>query len=364
MQEAVAEFAFSIYNQAMFKVGIVGYGFAGRGLHSYLVRRTNGLQLAGIVSPSLEKRQQASLEYGVPTYENLEQLLNDDEIEIVILATPHHLHAQQAILTMNAGKHCIVDKVMCMNAAEAQAMLEAAERNRVLLSVFQNRRWDWDFLTLQKALQTGLIGEPFRFESKVSRYRPPRQLWRTTKSAMGGILYDWGAHLIDQALQLIPNPLEHVYCTISNRHWPIDIGTHCQLILKFANDLIFEIEISYLCCVERPRWTVLGTLGAITKYGLDPQETAILSGDLTKAAENPAERMQIYYEQNGARHQQIFESVRGSWQEYYKNIVDVLNGRAELIVKPATVAKQIQILDAAMESAASGEVVKFNELLL
>jgi predicted dehydrogenase len=341
----------------MIKVGVIGYGFAGRGLHSYLVQRTHGLQLAAVVSPSLEKREQASQQYRVKTYAALEELLNDDDIQLVVLATPHHLHAQQAILTLNAGKHCIVDKVMCMNANEAQAMIDCAQHNQVLLSVFQNRRWDWDFLTVQKALQTGLIGQPFRFESRVSRYRAPRQSWRADKKAMGGILYDWGSHLIDQALQLIPSAPLQVYCHISNRHWATDIGTHCQLLLKFANDVMFEIEISYLCHTKRPRWTVLGTLGALTKYGLDPQEMAILSGNLEMATEDPANRLQIEYEQDDAPHQQTFDSVRGSWQSYYANIVDVLNGRAELIVKPSEVKLQMMIIDAAMQSATSGHVV-------
>ncbi len=273
----------------MIKVGIVGYGFAGRGLHRYLVDRTPDLQLAGVVS------SQSITD--VKTFTNLDQLLAEKDIELVIIATPHLLHAEQAIKVMNAGKHCVVDKVMCMNVDEAKAMIAAATRNRVLLSVFQNRRWDWDFLTVQKALQQGWIGEPFRFESRVSRYRPP-QRWRAQKKLMGGILFDWGPHLIDQALKLIPFPVKNVYCHISNLHWGMDIGTHCQLILTFSNEVVYEIEISYLCChTKRPRWTVLGTLGALTKYGLDPQEAAILSGDLTAAHEDPANHMQIEYEQ-------------------------------------------------------------------
>lgn len=346
----------------MINVGIVGYGFAGRGLHSYLVQRTSGLRLTAVVSSSVEKRQQAVEQLGVATYANIEKMLERDDIELVVIATPHYLHAEQAILAMNAGKHCIVDKVMCMNAIEAQAMLEAAERNQVLLSVFQNRRWDWDFLTLQKALQSKLIGEPFHFESRVSRYKPPsRTAWRTDKAAMGGILYDWGSHLIDQALQLVSAPVQQVYCHISNNRWQTDIGSHCQLILSFANDVTFEIEISYLCYTKRPRWTVLGTHGALVKYGLDPQESAILSGHLDQAKEDPADRMTLEYEQEGVIHHQILESVQGSWQNYYENIVNVLNKQAELIVKPKEIQTQMQILDAAMQSSQSKSLVNIKE---
>ncbi|MBS0350529.1 MAG: Gfo/Idh/MocA family oxidoreductase [Proteobacteria bacterium] len=341
----------------MLKVGIVGYGYAGRGIHSYLVQQTSGLQLAAVVATSEEKRLQAQKEYGVKTYSRIEDLLKDPDIDLVIIATPHYLHAPQAILTLQAGKHCVIDKVMCMTSSEAIAIIEAAEKNRVLLSVFQNRRWDWDFLTLKKALSTRLIGEPFRFESRASRYRPPKQIWRTQKTSMGGILFDWGSHLIDQALQLITEPLENIYCHISNRYWPIDIGTHCQLILTFANDIVFEIEISYLCCAKRPRWTVLGTEGAITQYGLDPQEAAILAGDLNQAVENPENKMQITYVKNAETFQQPFDTVRGSWVEYYQNIAEVIQGKAELIVKPRQVLQQILILEAAMQSALTGKIV-------
>lgn len=340
----------------MIKVGIVGYGFAGRGLHSYLVQLTPGLKLTAVVAPSLEKRQQAAQEYGVKTYESLTQLLQDREIDLVIIATPHHLHAEQAIQTMNAGKHCIVDKIMCMNEREATSMWQAAQQNQVLLSVFQNRRWDWDFLTLQQVLKTGRMGEPFRFESKVSRYKLPRR-WRADKEKMGGILFDWGPHLIDQALQLVGCPPTHVYCDISYRHWPTDIGSHCQLILKFPQDITFEMEISYLCMTQRPRWTVLGTQGALVKYGLDPQENAILAEDLSLAKEAPENRMQIQYEENGEIRQETVETVTGSWQSFYTNIVEVLNNSAELIVKPEQVIQQIQILAAATRSADTGQVI-------
>ncbi len=340
----------------MIKVGIVGYGFAGRGLHSYLVQQTPGLKLAAVVSLSSEKRQQAAQEYGVKTYPDLTQLLQDSEIDLVIIATPHHLHAEQAIQTMSAGKHCVVDKIMCMNPQEAIAMWQVAQKNQVLLSVFQNRRWDWDFLTLQKALQSGLIGEPFRIESKVSRYKLPRR-WRADKDKMGGILFDWGPHLIDQALQLTGKLPTQVYCDISYRHWPTDIGSHCQLILKFPQDLVFEMEISYLCMTSRPRWTVLGTHGAIVKYGLDPQEAAILAGNLAAAKEDPEQCMQIQYEKDGLNHQEIMDAVKGSWQNFYTNIVEVLNDKAELIVKPEQIIQQMQILEAATSSAETGQVV-------
>jgi scyllo-inositol 2-dehydrogenase (NADP+) len=345
----------------MIKVGIVGYGFAGRGLHSYLVQHTPGMELKAIVSTSEDKRRQAGMIAGVKAYPSLESLLLEDQVDLIIIATPHYLHAQQAIMAMNAGKHCIVDKIMCLNVREAQDMIDAAKRNGVLLSVFQNRRWDWDFLTVKKVQQSGLIGEIFRFESRVSRYKPPRA-WFADKTDSGGILFNWGPHLIDQALQLVKTPLKKIYCYISHRHWPGDAGTHCQLLLHFAEDVVFEIEMSYLCQIQRPRWALLGTQGSGIQFGLDPQEAAILSGNREAAFEKPEHRMQVYYDSPpGVPQHEVIETVRGSWLDFYKNIVEVITGRAELAVKPEEVKRQIQIIETALQSAHCGQVLDFIE---
>jgi scyllo-inositol 2-dehydrogenase (NADP+) len=345
----------------MIRVGIVGYGFAGRGLHTYLVQQTAGLQLKAVVSPSEDKRRQAAMLAGVKTYSSLESLLEADEIDLVIIATPHNLHAEQAILAMNAGKHCVVDKIMCMTVKEAEDMIDTAKRNRVLLTVFQNRRWDWDFLTVKNLLHSGLIGEVFRWESRVSRYKPPRG-WFADKSSSGGILYNWGPHLIDQALQLVKSPLQSVYCQLSHKHWPGDSGTHCQLLLNFADDVVFEIEMSYLCHIQRPRWVLLGTLGSAIQYGLDPQEAAILSGKIDAAIENPEHRLQVYYDSpQGVSHHKVLETVRGSWRSFYENIVEVLAGRSELAVKPEEVKRQIRVIETAMLSQASHQTLKIDQ---
>jgi scyllo-inositol 2-dehydrogenase (NADP+) len=334
----------------MVNVGIVGYGYAGRSFHAYLISLAEGLKVTAVATRDEGRRQQAQKEYGVKTYATIDELLEDKDAQLVVIATPHDTHTELAIQTMNAGKHCIVDKVMCLNAAEAAAMIAASRKNNVLLSVFQNRRWDWDFLTVKQALQSGLIGEPFLFESSVGRYGAPRR-WRAEKERMGGILHDWGAHLIDQALQLVPSEVTTVFCDISNRHWDTDIGTHAKLLLKFANGVLFQIEMSYLSRAEKPRWTILGELGSFTKFGLDPQESAMVRGNIDAAQEEPAHRAKIKTEINGVIGELTMETVRGSWKSYYQNISDALNKKADLNVKPEQVQRQIQILDAAMQSA-------------
>jgi scyllo-inositol 2-dehydrogenase (NADP+) len=340
----------------MVNVGIVGYGYAGRSFHAYLISLVEGLKVTAVATRDEGRRRQAEQEYGVKTYATMDELLEDKDVQLVVIATPHDTHAAMAIQAMNAGKHCVVDKVMCLNAAEAEAMIAASQKNNVLLSVFHNRRWDWDFLTVQQVLRSGLMGEPFLFESSVGRYGAPRR-WRAEKKHMGGILHDWGAHLIDQALQLVPSQVTTVFCDISNRHWDTDIGTHAKLLLKFANGVLFQIEMSYLSRAEKPRWMILGERGAFTKYGLDPQEAAMVAGNIYAAQEDPSHRAKVRTEINGVVGELTVETVRGCWTSYYQNISDALNKNAELNVKPEQVRRQIQILDAAMQSAEQQESV-------
>jgi scyllo-inositol 2-dehydrogenase (NADP+) len=258
---------------------------------------------------------------------------------------------------MDAGKHVVVDKIMCMNAREAVDMIEARDRNGVTLSVFHNRRWDWDYLTVKKAIEDGLIGKPYLFEAGILGYRPPHG-WRADQAQSGGILYDWPAHFVDQALQLVPAPVQRVFCEISNLdRWDTDIGNYAKMLLHFANDVLYQIEISNLAAIGKPRWYVLGTVGALVKHGLDPQEAALRRGDIETAQEDPAERARLVFHREGSVHDRTLESVRGSWLSYYHNIAAVLNRGAELAVTPEQIYRVMLVYDAAIASAERGQVV-------
>jgi len=343
----------------MVNVGIVGYGYAGRCFHAYLVSLTEGLNLYAVASRSPERRAQAEKDYGVKTYETIDQLIADDNVHLVIIATPHHTHAELAIKAMNAGKHVVTDKIMCMNVKEADAMIEAARKNNVMLSVFHNRRWDWDFLTVKKIIEDGMIGKPYRFETAILRYGPPRG-WRARKAEVGGILYDWGAHLVDQAMIFGNYQIDSVYCEVQDLgKWEgVDIGNFGRLVMRFKDGMIYEVQISNLAKVEKPRWLVFGDEGTIIKYGLDPQEGAMLKGDIDAAEEPPEHHARVWRKVNGEWKEIVVEPVKGSWKAYYQNISDVLNKGAELAVKPEECRKCMAVFDAATKSAETGQVVK------
>lgn len=343
----------------MINVAVVGYGYAGRNFHAYLVSLAEGLNLYAISTRDPQRQALAAADHPqAKIYPDLEAVLADPAVGLVVLATPHHTHCDLAVRAMQAGKHVVVDKIMAMNAAEAEAMIAARDRNRVLLSVFHNRRWDWDYLTVRQVIQDGLLGEPYYFEAGIFNYRPPHG-WRGIKAQSGGILFDWPAHFVDQALQLVPSPVHSVFCQIVYRPvWTTDIGNYAKLILRFANDVLYQIEIANLAAASRPRWLVLGTLGGLVKYGLDPQESALRVGRIDEAEEDPANYARVRTTVGGQMEERVIPSVRGSWKAYYQNIADVLTKGAELIVKPEQILPLMRVYDAAMRSAETGEVVR------
>ena len=337
--------------------GIVGYGYAGRCLHAYLIDRTEDLSLYAVASRDPGRRARAYADYRVRTYPTLDELLGDDGVDLVVVATPHDVHAQLAIQAMDAGKHVVVDKVMCMNVREADEMIRARDRNNVTLSVFHNRRWDGDYLTVRKVLSEGLIGTPFLFEAGILRYHRPGG-WRSQKAHMGGLLFDWGAHLVDQALQLVDAEVETVFCDAQYRKWDVDIESHVKMLIRFRNGVLYVVEISNLARADKPRWYILGELGALTKTGLDPQEAAMVAGNIDAAVEDPVHYAQVATEIRGTPCEMRIPTLKGDWTAYYRNIADVLLRGADLAVRPEEVRRDMLVIDAAMRSAETGTSVK------
>jgi scyllo-inositol 2-dehydrogenase (NADP+) len=342
----------------MVRVGIVGYGFAGRGFHAPLIRRVPGVELAAVATRAPERRAQAESELGVPTYPTLEAMLAEGEVDLVVLATPHDVHAEQALTAMAAGKHVVIDKPMTLTTADADRLLAERARSGVLLSVFHNRRWDWDYMTVRHALAEGWLGRPCLFESAVMRYRGPRG-WRGQAEAGGGLMYDWGAHLVDQALNLVEGRVASVSAEVQHRRWGAEIGSYARLLLRFESAVLFGIEIGQLAAIEKPRWYVLGEDGALVKTGLDPQEAALLAGDIASAAERPEDRARLVSIKDGVPHEQVIDSLRGDWTGYYENVRDALMGTSPLAVRPEEARRVIAVLEAATASAKSHQPVVF-----
>jgi len=327
------------------RVGILGYGFAGRGFHAYLLTHEPRLELTAVATRDPARREQARSDHGVQTFETLDQLLADGDVDLIIIATPHAGHAEQAVAIMDAGKHCVCDKAMCLTRDEADRMIAARERNGVLLSVFHNRRWDGDYLTVSQALASDLIGAPRLYEMGIWRYGAPRT-WRGQKSESGTIMHDWGAHFIDQMFQLVPGKAVSVTAR-AQYDWPhLDIESYLGADVAFENGVLFRMELSNRSRLGKPHWFVVGEHGALRKEGVDPQEAAMLAGDIQAAHEDPATYAAVTTTVAGTQAEIRLQTQAGDWTAYYRNIADTLAGTARLAVTAEEARRGVLLLQA------------------
>jgi scyllo-inositol 2-dehydrogenase (NADP+) len=337
---------------------VVGYGLAGRAFHAPLIRRQAGLRLHGVVARDPGVRAEAVAAWGVRGFGSLDEAMADPDVRLVVIATPHDSHPELAVRALEAGKDCVVDKVMALSTEQADRMLAARDRAGRMLSVFHNRRWDWDFLTVRRVLEGGLIGRPVLVESSVCRNAPPRS-WRGQARSAGTILHDWGAHLIDQAFRLGLGPCRRLSAWLTPAPWPgVDSGGHGRVVMEF-DDVLYQVETSRVCPIDRPRWWVVATEGGLVRHGIDPQEDALRAGDLDAAYDPPGNRTTIRRaDGSGGAVESEVETVRGSWDAYYANVADHLAGRAPLEVTAEQAREVVRVLDAAARASRDHHVVE------
>jgi len=299
-------------------VGVIGYGYSGRNFHSYLIGLEKRLNLYAVCARNPVKRQLAEKEHGVKTFSNVNDMLRDENVHLVVVATPHDTHAELAIKALEAGKHVVVEKIMCMNVAEADAMIEAGKRNKVMLTIFHNRRWDGDYLTIRKILNEALLGRPYLIEESLLRYteRVDPERWRSQMKPSGGLLYDWGAHFIDHAIQIGQVAVDRIYCFAVKRRKEVDIESYIKCLIHFENDLTYGVEIGNMARINRPRWYILGELGSLTKTGVDPQEQAMNMGNIDDAVEDSESYALVRTVLNGAVSEMRIQTIHGNWKEF------------------------------------------------
>ncbi|MCS7192684.1 MAG: Gfo/Idh/MocA family oxidoreductase [Armatimonadetes bacterium] len=338
------------------QVGIVGYGYAGRIFHAPLIWQVEGLELYAIASRDDERRRQAQRDWNVKVYNSPEDLFADSKVELVVIATPHNTHHPLTKSALQAGKHVVVDKPFTLTVKEADDLIAEAKKQNRLLSVFHNRRWDWDFLTVKGVIEKDLIGEVWLMELNVGRYGPTGR-WRAEREKMGSLLHDWGVHLIDQTLLIMGKP-KQVTAWRNFRVWQLSVESFFRTTFEYGDGRIATIEVNNLRQAEKPRWYVLGDKGGLIKFGLDPQEDALRQGDIDKAREAPEHKTKVWTELNGHKVEMTVESLRGDWREYYRNIAEVLEKGTELAVKPEEARNVIQIVEASLKSAEMNQSVR------
>lgn len=262
-------------------VALVGYGYVGKTFHAPLIAATPGLRLHTVVSSDPTKVAADHPEVRVVA--GLDAALADPAIDLVVIATPNALHAPQALAALAAGKSVVVDKPFALTAAEARTMADAAARTGRLLTVFHNRRWDSDFLTLRRLIAEGTLGEIVQYESHFDRFRPVvRDRWRERAGPGAGAWMDLGPHLLDQALVLFGEPLA-ISADIAVQRPGAGADDYFHVTLRYPT-LRVILHGSLLTAASDLRLAVHGTAGSFVKHGLDPQEAQLKAGMIPGAA--------------------------------------------------------------------------------
>ena len=341
-------------------MAVIGYGFWGRAAHCPLIQLAPALELRGVASSDAGKRAQIEADLSCHAYASFEEVIADENVDVVVLATPTYTHTPLAIAALNAGKHVVTDKAMCLSLAECDAMIEAARANDLLLTVFQNRRRDGDFLTVQKLIDDGELGEVHWIEMAWQGFGPWNS-WRGDSAKGGGRFYDLGAHLIDQLLTLFPDEIESVYCRMQRDFADLDVESEALIVVNFAGGPGGKArtgicDLSSLCAINKPRFLVHGSAATFCKYGLDPQEEALKAGDIDAAIEAPENYGLL---KNNAGERRV-PTLPGRWRDFYENLGAVLTRGAAPLVPIEDSRRAMSVLDAALQSAKSGEVMRVN----
>lgn len=342
------------------QLGIIGFGGMGK-WHAENVPRA-GVKIAAVCDIDQVKQQEA-VKKGFKMYKTAEELLEDEEVNTVILTVPNHLHREMCLKAAKAGKHVITEKPAAMNVAELDEMEAACKEAGVFFTSHQNRRWDRDMLTVKKAFDDNLLGNIFTIESKLHSGNGYMHEWHLYKKYGGGMIYDWGVHLIDQILFMMPEAkIKSVYADIKNvLHEEVD--DYFKIILKMDNGITAHIELSTYILEYQPRWLAAGDKGTmiVKTFGCDgniyrtgkmleklpPQITETEAGPTRQFAPVPP----------GGIVTEPLPQIRTDWVDFYKNVDDVLNKRAESKIRISEVRRVLSVMEAARESAETGEAV-------
>jgi predicted dehydrogenase len=336
------------------RVGLIGYGYAGKTFHAPLVRSVAGLKLT-IVGSSKRDIVLADLP-DVAVYSNMEEAATHPEVDLLIIASPNESHYPLAAAALRAGKHVVVDKPFTVKLADARSLVQLAEEQGRLLSVFHNRRWDSEVLATKAIVESGVLGEITHFETHIDRFRPQvRQRWREQTGPGAGLWFDLGPHLIDQAVQLfgLPQTINASFAVL-RKVGETDDWAHVQLNYK---SLRVILHTSLLVSGGMPRSVLHGTHGSWAKFGADVQETQLVAGMLPGSDgfgfdPDPG----ILYEGGTGKQTKILAPAVNQ-AEYYVGIREALWGRQPNPVPPEQASAVMSILESSFKSGATGQVL-------
>lgn len=322
------------------RCGLLGYGPAfnmGKG-HAEWINATPGMQTVAMCD-AVPARVEAAKQELPPLegyFTDVDEMLAMPDLDLVVIILPHNLHAPMTLKCLQAGKHVVLEKPFCITVAEANAMIDLARERGLMLSLFHNRRWDGDYVTIRDLINRGLIGDVFHIECGQADYHHPGFWWRSSKEISGGVMYDWGAHFLDWILNMVPAPVTQVMGNFQKRVWNAvtneDFG---QVYLRFENGVTADYITSTISASSRPKWRINGTKGAIEQNWQD---------------------ITLITYVNGIRQDSVVKVTLPGYgcTEYYRNVADHLLLGEALAVTPEQARRVIGVIEAAQLSSQQG----------
>ena len=348
------------------KIAIIGYGGMGNNHKKYIIKRLNDsdypekLDLVGAYDINPAK----AIENGVTPIASAEEIWSDPEIKIVLIATPNDLHLPYVKKALACGKNVICEKPLGLSSDEVKEMYECAEKSGKVFEVHQNRRWDDDYLTVKNIFDKKTIGDVYRIESRVMGSNGIPGAWRKVFAQGGGMMLDWGVHLIDQMLQMIPGKVTSVYCDYSYQAGE-DVDDGFNLLCKFDSGIEYRIVVDTNCFIELPRWQVYGVDGTatITNWRKDNVE-----GRVVRVNQREDDKLEGVNAGNGftktmasRRAETVdelpLEIVRGDKNAFYRNFMNAIINGEQTIVTKEQVLRVFDVMESAYKSAHTGDVI-------
>jgi predicted dehydrogenase len=340
---------------AAVRVGMLGYGAIGAE-HAEAFAAVDGLSLAAVCDKSAQRIAAARIDNpDLAAYDDADDLLASD-VDLIVVSTPPNTHADWALRALAAGKHVVVEKPFCITTAEADELIDAAAGAGRALAVYQNRRWDADYLAVKRVVRSGLIGEVFHYESFVGDYGHPCNYWHSDEEVSGGAVYDWGSHYLDWALDLFQQPIDHVTAATHKRRWhDVTNADHTRVSIRFSDGVEAEFIHSDLAAAMKPKWYVLGTEGALV--GQWRRERVVgrnavgnLVEDRLTAAESPAD-LSVFAPDGSVTSVALAPPPR---YPFHRELADLLLSGAPMSITPAGSRRNIAVMEAATASARDG----------
>jgi predicted dehydrogenase/type 1 glutamine amidotransferase len=347
-------------------VGLIGYGAIARA-HATSISATSGLRLRGICDVSTERRELAAREWTVPTHSSAEEMFDDPDVGLVVVGTPPSAHADAVLAALAAGKHVVCEKPFALRVEEVDRMIDSASSRDRVLTVYQSRRWDPDYLAMRDVVRSGRIGDLFYMESFIGGYSHPCDFWHSHEPISGGTIYDWGSHYFDWVLQLFPDPVKAVSAVAHKRVWhDVTNADQVRVDLTFAGGAQATFLQSDIAAALKPKWYLLGTRGAVVgEWREETMRSRGPGGDVVEErlapADSPARVKVMRPADGGGSHEEVLVLGRRDENGFYRNLADHLAWDEPLAVPPDEARRTVAVMEAAAHSIArAGGQVEVN----